>query len=165
MGGLYRDVRLIAADALHIDLIDCGASGVYVTPGNISDSSADIGILVKIANRTNEDRDVTVTAEILNAFNETVSLSDTQIRISENNVNSAKLDLKLEDLILWNGREEPYMYSAKITLLSKVKITDEYIQPFGIREYRIDSEKGFFLNGKYLDLRGVNYHQDSYENG
>ena len=50
MGGLYRNVRLIVVPDLHIDLMDYGSSGVYVTPENISNNAADIRVLVKLRN-------------------------------------------------------------------------------------------------------------------
>jgi beta-galactosidase len=34
------------------------------------------------------------------------------------------------------------------------------VQPLGFRSFRVDAEQGFFLNEKYLDLHGVNRHQD-----
>ena len=48
MGGLYRGVKLIAVEPVHIALKDSGSCGVYITPRNISETSADIGILVKL---------------------------------------------------------------------------------------------------------------------
>ena len=54
MGGIYRDVNIIAVSPVHIDLLDYGSSGIYVTPTNISDSHADIDVLVKLANDSTE---------------------------------------------------------------------------------------------------------------
>lgn len=48
MGGLYRGVKLIAVEPVHIALNDSGSCGVYITPRNISETSADISILVKL---------------------------------------------------------------------------------------------------------------------
>ena len=63
---------------------------------------------------------------------------------------------------LWHGIHNPYLYTAKITLISDDgEILDGVTEKFGVRTYYIDSEKGFFLNGEYYDLHGVNYHQES----
>ena len=35
MGGIYRDVNIIAVEPVHIDLTDFGAPGIYITPKNI----------------------------------------------------------------------------------------------------------------------------------
>ena len=66
---------------------------------------------------------------------------------------------------LWNGREDPFMYRAEISLWENDKLLDKVIQPLGIRYYRVDPDNGFFLNGKHLPLYGVCRHQDRAEIG
>lgn len=165
MGGLYRDVNLIAVSPIHIDLMDHGSSGVYVTPKNISGENADIDLLVKVSNNSSEDSIVTVKSEIIDSECNTAAEGETVCSILAGQTAAAKLDIKLDDPVLWNGTEYPYLYSAKITLLKDEQILDEYTQTFGIRIYNIDAQNGFFLNGKYIDLHGANYHQDSFEDG
>ena len=165
MGGLYRDVNLIAVQKVHIDLTDYGSSGIYVTPQNISGENADVDLLVKLANDSYADETVTVKAEVMGMNGETAAQGEYVCEISAKGKAAARLKVKINDTILWNGTENPYLYSAKITLQKGENVLDEYTQTFGIRTYRIDPEKGFFLNGKYIDLHGVNYHQDSFESG
>ncbi|MDE7211135.1 MAG: glycoside hydrolase family 2 protein, partial [Lachnospiraceae bacterium] len=165
MGGLYRDVNLIAVSPVHIDLMDYGAAGIYCTPQNITDENADIRLLVKIANDSAEDGRVTVKAEITGSAGNIAAEGETACSIFAGERTGAELNLKLKTPVLWDGTKNPYLYSAKITLLQEGKSVDEYTQTFGVRTYHIDPEDGFFLNGKYVDLHGVNYHQDSFENG
>jgi beta-galactosidase len=42
----------------------------------------------------------------------------------------------------------------------KGKVMDEYTTTFGIRSFHFDVNKGFFLNGKHLKIRGVCMHHD-----
>lgn len=165
MGGLYRDVNLITVQKIHIDLTDFGSSGIYVTPENISRENADIDLLVKIANDSETDEKITVKAEIVGMSGETSAEGECVFDISAKEKAAARLNVKIDDPISWNGIENPYLYSVKITLKKGENVLDEYTQTFGIRTYSIDPEKGFFLNGKYIDLHGVNYHQDSFESG
>lgn len=165
MGGIYRDVKIIAADPLHIDLTDFGSSGVYVTPKNISEGLADANVLIKLANDSGESREANVTVNIFDMDGNIAASAKDNIIIPANGKNHGEFVLPIENPILWDGIKNPYLYTAEIILASDKKILDGYRQIFGIRTYRIDSENGFFLNGKYLDLRGVNYHQDSFENG
>lgn len=165
MGGLYRDVTLIATQKLHIDLLDYGSSGIYVTPSNITSENADIAIRVKIANDSAADSGITVKAEIMDKGGNTVAAGSTTSHIPAGKKGEAGLKVNLPFPVLWNGVENPYLYHAKITLLHNDKVLDEYMQAFGVRTYCIHPDKGFFLNGKYVDLHGVNYHQDSFENG
>lgn len=165
MGGIYRGVSLIAVDKLHIDLMDYGSSGVYVTPKNITSDGADIDLLVKLANDSSSDGSVTVKAEIIDEDGKTCAEAESVCDIKSESTARAEISLGIENPILWNGVKNPYLYSAKITVMNGDNIVDEYVHPFGIRTYNIDPENGFFLNGEYLDLHGVNYHQDSFENG
>ena len=161
-GGIYRGVSLITAEPLHIDLMDYGSSGIYITPKNITKTSADIGIEVKLANYYPESRQITVKAVIRGGVCE--ESAEREITVASGK-SSVTLDLPIKDPILWQGRENPYLYQAEITLSENSAALDSRSVSFGIREYHIDPEEGFFLNGRYLDLRGVNYHQDSFENG
>ncbi len=165
MGGIYRDVNLIAVEPLHIDLTDFGSSGIFVTPKNITEESADIEILVRLANDGEHDEAVSVTAEILDADGETAAVSCSEKIVKAGQKSEIGISLLLKKPKLWDGVKSPYLYSALITVKNDNKTLDGYRQSFGIRTYSMDPKEGFFLNGRYLDLRGVNYHQDSYENG
>lgn len=165
MGGIYRGVKIISASRAHIDLSDFGSSGIYITPKNISGNNADTDVAVKLANDGTESKSVIVSVNILDADDCAAASEKQEVTLSANQKSQAVFSLPIENPILWNGTENPYLYTAEITVSTDGKILDSYRQTFGIRTYRIDPENGFFLNGKYLDLRGVNYHQDSYENG
>lgn len=162
MGGIYRNVYLIDAAPLHIDLTDYGSSGVYITPENITESSADINITVKLANYTDTDRGITLSAAVYDDNSEEKTSVEISVPAGKT---AAAVTVPLKNPRLWRGRKDPHLYSAKITLLENGVELDEKTVRFGVREYNIDPNEGFFLNGEYLDLRGANYHQDSYENG
>ena len=156
MGGLYRAVRLIAADPIHIALEDYGSCGVYITPYDISDNSAKIDILIK----QDSAADIAAKAVIFAPNGEP---------ITELNGQSKTDRIILSGIIinpqLWNGVEAPCLYRAEVTLFHNGKEADRVDENFGIRTYRVDADNGFFLNGKPYQLHGVNYHQDSFENG
>ncbi len=57
------------------------------------------------------------------------------------------------------------LYQAEVTLFRNGQMVDRVTQPLGLRFYRIDPDKGFFLNGKHLPLQGVCRHQDRSEVG
>lgn len=161
MGGLYRGVRLVIVNSLRIAMWDYGSTGVYITPKNISPDSAYIDIDVGINGNSDNLR---VTAEIFDMNNNKAAEGEYIFdRISKSN--TAQIKTQIARPHLWDGVNDPYLYSAEITLFSGDVALDKVKESFGIREYHIDREKGFFLNGRAYPLRGVNYHQDSYENG
>lgn len=165
MGGIYRDVKLIIVPDVHIELMDFGSPGVYITP-EIKEDSADIGVLVKLSNDGGEDKAVTVALSILDADGNTVASSGDVVTVSAGGKADYNTSIKLDNPHLWNGVDDPYLYTARVTVTDEDStVLDEVSESFGVREYHIDPESGFYLNGRYYDLRGVNYHQDSYENG
>lgn len=68
--------------------------------------------------------------------------------------------LTIAGVHLWNGRKDPYLYTAVATLLIQGEAVDEVRSRFGVRTFSVDPEKGFFLNGRSYPLRGVSRHQD-----
>jgi beta-galactosidase len=66
---------------------------------------------------------------------------------------------------LWNGRKDPYLYQAVVELRSTNGVVDSVRQPLGLRFYRVDPDKGFFLNGEPYPLHGVDLHQDWWNKG
>jgi beta-galactosidase len=165
MGGIYRKVQLIITDPVHIDLLDYGSSGVYLTPTNITDINANIECLVKIRNSSNRKQTLKVNVHIYDNDNELLSTVEGSIDLSANEANDIVFRCNINNPILWNGVINPYLYHAKVMVLIHKKIVDEVNETFGIRTYYIHPELGFYLNGQYLDLHGVNIHQDSFEHG
>lgn len=158
MGGIYRAVRLIAVDKLRIALRDNGSSGVYITAKPEADGGAEVRVLVKLENDSAEEKNVTVHVTISGGAANIQREAKLTIAPGEA---SAEFSLKLPGAHLWDGVRDPFLYSAKIAALSGGTALDGVTEQFGVREFSIDREKGFFLNGKHTPLHGVNYHQDS----
>ena len=68
----------------------------------------------------------------------------------------ARADFVIENVHLWNGLNDPYLYEARAELNSG----DAVSARFGCRVMDFDPEKGFLLNGRVYPLRGVSRHQD-----
>ena len=61
---------------------------------------------------------------------------------------------------LWSV-ENPYLYTLKTTVYQGDEVTDQSALKAGIRTLRFDPNKGFFLNGKNLKVKGVCLHHDA----
>jgi beta-galactosidase len=61
---------------------------------------------------------------------------------------------------LWNGVNDPYLYSVRVELLVDGGVQDGLSEKIGIRFFRVDPKLGFYLNGEHYGLRGVSRHQD-----
>ncbi len=77
----------------------------------------------------------------------------------------ASIELEIKDVDLWQGVEDPYLYDVCAKLIRGNEVLDEVYTRLGVREYYVDPEKGFFLNGKSMPLRGVSRHQDRLDLG
>ena len=145
-GGIYRDVSVIGVPGNHFDLDYYGAPGIMVTPeikGN--DAKIEIKTFIK------HDDDCKVKYEII---------ADGEVIASCVMDEDDEAELTIENVHLWNGRKDPYLYTAKATLIENGEEIDCISTRFGCRTFEIDPEKGFILNGKEYPLRGVSRHQD-----
>ncbi len=148
-GGLYRGVNLITVPATHFDLEYHGAPGLSITA-----TPQDEGAVIKLQSFIkNGDENYTVKYEITDEYGDTVA------EIWRPST-SPDVEVTLPEAHLWQGVEDPYLYTCTATLVRRNETVDEVSSRFGIRCFHVDPEKGFFLNGKPMMLRGVSRHQD-----
>ena len=151
-GGIYREVTLIGVAEQHFDLEYYGAPGIAVTP-QVHGTDAEI----QIETYVQTDKVCALRYEIL-ADGEIVWQGSTD---TENR----SLTAVLSNVHLWDGVNDPYLYTAKATLLCDGEAVDSVSARFGCRSFQIDPQKGFILNGRPYPLRGVSRHQDRPEIG
>ena len=148
-GGLYRGVNLIVVPRVHFDLEYWGAPGLSVT----SQPDGESAFLKLQSWVKNADADYTVCYTITDAQGKKTAEC---WRPAENPGTS----IFLPKAHLWQGVEDPYLYTCTAALVYRNETVDEISCRFGIRSFAVDPEKGFFLNGKPMMLRGVSRHQD-----
>lgn len=164
-GGIYRDVNIIIADNIHFDLEDYGSKGIYIIQEEISKEKASLKIKTKLVNDNTKDMKVRLWADIFDAENNYVTYAAEELVIPAGRRIETEMPAIIENPVLWNGIKNPYMYKAKVSLQSYNDTIDELLIPFGVRYFKVDSEKGFFLNDKHLSLKGVSRHQDRKDMG
>lgn len=151
-GGIYRDVYLITVPRQHFAL-DCnGASGFQITPA-LENGMARIQSELTLENWERSDMELQVS--IYDAEGNCVS--EKRVMVDSGTMTVC---LELENPHLWDGLENPYLYTAKAYLYDRDRELDAVETAFGCRTFHVDSEKGFFLNGRSYPLCGVAKHQD-----
>ncbi len=146
-GGLYRDVNLICVKESHFDLSYYGGPGIAVTPvmeGDDAKTTVEVYV-------TNQKEGQTLRYTLLNQEGEEISVHETS---------ATKMNFRIRNAHLWQGRKDPYLYSVKAELVENGEVIDAVSARFGCRSYEIDPERGFILNGEEYPLRGVSRHQD-----
>ena len=150
-GGLYRPVRLIQVPAAHFDLLKTGTTGLFITPH--------VAGLVRVDAFPVNAEGCTVRVDLCDASGAVVATGTAPAEAH------TVLKIQVADPHLWNGRIDPYLYTAKATLLDGGDEMDEVTATFGFRSFHVDSNQGFFLNGKSYPLHGVARHQDRLDMG
>ena len=146
-GGIYRDVNLICVNESHFDLDYFGTPGIKVTP-EIKGKDAEIEIEVYLTNKKDSQK---IRYTVYDAEGNVIGTKTTD---------DDDEDIDIKNVHLWHGRKDPYLYTAKAELLDGDEVIDEVSARFGCRTFKIDPEKGFFLNGEEYPLHGVSRHQD-----
>ncbi len=144
-GGIYRDVKLITVNQYHFDMDHFGGKGLAVCP-EAEAGGEDAAVWVRTWHNAKDGK---VTVVLKDAEGQVVGSGD-----------DTDETIVIEKAHLWHGIEDPYLYTCEATLLVDDQAVDFVSCRFGVRSFRIDSQKGFFLNGKEYPLRGVCRHQD-----
>lgn len=142
-GGIYRDVQLIILNKQHFDMDHFGGPGLAVTP---EVDGADGKIRVQTWHNAENAR---VTVQLLDA-------DGTEVAKGE----GTDTTMTITNAHLWDGLDDPYLYRCQATLWVDGQAADQVSCHFGVRSYRFDPQKGFFLNGRSYPLQGVSRHQD-----
>jgi len=148
-GGLYRDVNLIGVPESHFDLEHFGGPGIAVTPV-VDGKNANVETAVWVKN-AKEGQTLRYRVNLPCGC----LVSKNEVPVSQTTMNTV-----IEDVHLWHGRKDPYLYTATVELIEDGKVLDTVKTRFGCRSYQIDPERGFILNGEEYPLRGVSRHQD-----
>ena len=140
-GGLYRSVELIAADKVCVSPLDYASSGVYITQTSLSNEKAGLSVKVKLLNEERTEQ--------------TVSVEIDGRRFTGKGVDEAVIAAEIENPRRWNGVADPFLYTAVVRVGN-----DKVTETFGVREFSVDADRGFFLNGNPIRLNGVCRHQE-----
>lgn len=163
-GGIYRDVHLLITDETCISPLDYASPGVRLVQDSVSHRYAKVRAIVDLSNGSSGNQEVELNVRLLDG-QRVVKEGTKNVNLSGNEVMQQELTFEINQPHLWNGRQDPFLYQAEVTLFRNGQMVDRVTQPLGLRFYRIDPDKGFFLNGKHLPLQGVCRHQDRSEVG
>lgn len=164
--GLYRNVRLVVTEPVHIPVW-----GTWITTPEVSSESASVNLQIKVAG--GEGETLNFRTEIVDSLGHTVAQCDTasEAGCSENTEAAPDSILRaspdrvfaqsfvVKNPSLWSP-ESPSLYKAVTKVYADDVQVDEYVTSFGIRSIEVIPEKGFFLNGQPRKFKGVCNHHD-----
>lgn len=148
--GLYRNVRLITTDRIHIPVW-----GTQITTPHVGEDYAAVRLRLEIVG--DEGRDLRIRTDIFSPEGVVVATKENTRRI--NHGKPFEQNFLIEHPSLWSP-ESPALYRAVSRVYVDDRQVDEYTTRFGIRSIEIVADKGFFLNGKHRKFQGVCNHHD-----
>jgi len=158
-GGIYRNAWMIITNPVHIAVTDYASPGVFIHTSDVSHKKATVNASADLVNNSNEAQTITLENIVEDAQGRSVSQKSEKITLSAHQTKAVSLIFPvINNPHLWSPKDS-YLYSVKTIIRMDNKVVDEERNPLGIRWYRFDPDKGFFLNGNHLTLRGVNRHQ------
>ncbi len=153
--GIYRHVRLVVTDPVHI-----AQSGVYITTPTVTSDRAVVHLQTSIINQSKVPREVMLHVDIFGPAGQLVQSAKTKPQVV---VPSRPVDLVQDITVLkpqlWDT-DHPNLYRLMVTLRSGSAALDNDVATFGFREARFEPLTGFFLNDRTVKLKGVCLHSD-----
>ncbi len=158
-GGIYRHTRLVSVAPTHV-----APWGVHVIanvndPGDGIQADAQLEITTTIANDAAVAGRAIVLNEIINADGAVVTTVRTAHHLTAKGSFDFRQSLALSRANLWSC-ERPYLYHLRTSVLVGGEMVDQITTDFGVRTIRFDANRGFFLNGQPVKLKGTCNHQD-----
>ena len=163
-GGIYRDVNLIVTENVCISPLDYASSGVKLIQDSVSNEYAKVRNVIQLSNGRKADSKLDLSVAVKEGDKTVKSFSSSVVVPAGKNI-THEIPMEFNKPHLWNGMEDPFMYRVEVSIKENGKILDIVSQNMGLRYYNVDPEKGFFLNGKHIQLKGVCRHQDRAEIG
>jgi beta-galactosidase len=164
-GGLYRQVHLIETDEVCLTPTDHASPGVAWLETSVTADRALVDVNTEISNPTRQKGSLTLVARLLDNKGGEVAVQRLPITVGARQNEPFTTRITVNKPHLWNGRKDPYLYQAIVTLESTNGPGDSVTESIGLRSYKVDPDKGFFLNGQPYHLHGVDRHQDRPDKG
>jgi len=152
--GIYRKVTLRLADAVHIPVW-----GVFVTTPTVGDAAATVHVEVEAKNHVEKAQAVRVETVLLDPSGKEIAKSNKTAQVDAGETETVFLDMAVKDPKRWDI-EHPHRYAAVTRLVVDGKVRDTNTTKFGIRTFKVTADDGFHLNGRRVQLYGVNLHHD-----
>ena len=152
--GIYRKVTARLVDPIHIPVW-----GAFVTTPEVNDARAMVRIEVEVANSLAESREVRVETRIIDPSGREVAKGEGNAAVSGRSNGKVLIALTLENPRRWDVAH-PHLYQAETRVILGERELDRTTTTFGVRTFQWTANDGFHLNGRRVQIHGVNLHHD-----
>jgi beta-galactosidase len=152
--GIYRKVTMRWVDPIHIPVW-----GICITTPEVTDRQASVHAAVEILNATKMAQAVDVESTLLDPAGGKVATLKKSIRLTAGDTQSAGFEFTVASPQRWDV-DSPSRYQVVTRVFVGSKEVQRETTPFGIRTFEWTPDDGFHLNGRRVQLHGVNLHHD-----
>ncbi|MGH7980334.1 MAG: glycoside hydrolase family 2 protein, partial [Limisphaerales bacterium] len=167
-GGLYRDVKLIITDPLHVtDAVYANmvaGGGIFVTYPSVTSGSATVNVLTDVKNENGSAESATVISILTDANSNIIQSITNTVSISAGTDNTFNQNLVVSSPDLWSPYN-PYLYTLHTVVQEGTTVVDYLETRIGIHSIQWTHNNGLLINGVSFYARGANFHQDIYGEG
>jgi beta-galactosidase len=150
--GIYRHVRLVVTDEVHI-----APWGVFVSTPEVSRTQATVRVQTTITNSSDTAREITVQTSLLAPNGKAAASIESSVIIANGHAETVTQQIKIANPKLWN-LDDPKLYRAETKIHEGSNSLDAETTTFGIRDAHFEADTGFWLNGKNFKIKGVCLH-------
>ncbi len=150
-GGIYRNVWLRVNEPVYL-------SSVRWTTPQVSEQEAALRIRGNVTNTTDAERRLTIVHQIVDPSGKVVATTERNVTVAPGSAVPFDHSMSVQKPELWSP-ETPNLYAIRSSLRERERTIDIVRVPLGFRWFQFDAQAGFFLNGKRVQIQGVNRHQ------
>ncbi|MEA3367551.1 MAG: glycoside hydrolase family 2 TIM barrel-domain containing protein, partial [Planctomycetota bacterium] len=152
--GIYRHARLHIKNPLHIE-----HWGTCITTPIANDGTAQIQVETTVRNSSDNPKVYKLRLRVLDKDGKVIETSESKESIAAEATAVVTQTLAVVNPQLWSP-DSPNLYTLESCVAEGLKTADKTTTAFGIRQFRFDSDDGFFLNGENMTIKGVCLHHD-----
>lgn len=152
--GIYRHVRLVITNPIHVD-----HWGSFISTSNVSAQKAKVQIQTVVANESSASQTMDIRTRLITQDGKEVAVTQSSQKIEAGRKKIVVQHVNVNNPALWDI-SRPQLYKAVTTIIVKKQNVDEVTNNFGIRDAHFDAATGFWLNGKNIKIKGVCLHHD-----
>jgi Beta-galactosidase/beta-glucuronidase len=153
--GIYRSVKLLVVNPLHIDIW-----GVKIVTPLVSEEHSKVNVVTNIVNSGGMVKNVVLQTQILDPKGRVIAKNNTLFSSAANSNKEVLQTIKVDNPKLWSA-ESPHLYKAKVIIIQQGNVVDRNTVSFGIRDIKINATEGLVVNGKSVKLKGGCIHHDN----
>ena len=153
--GIYRHAWLTITNPIHV-----AHWGTCITTPTVTTEQAKVKIVTTVDNTSRSGKQISLQNQIIDAFGAVVATELSSASVKGKKKTDITQELEVLQPKLWDI-DSPVLYTMVTTISENNQVIDSYNTPFGFRDIRFDADKGFFLNGKHVKMKGTNLHHDA----